>query len=275
MCVINYIMHTFFCNFHAITTISATSCTDIMENCLPLSAVMGREKVFRFKQFAVVNDRTAMKVGTDGVLLGAWCPVDSAKRVLDVGTGCGVIALMIAQRNATAIIDGIDIDQDAIEEATVNFANSPWGNRLNASLADFNDLTGCDHYDLIVSNPPYFTEGVLPPDASRTLARHTRSLSYRQLIEGATRLLTKDGMLCLISPTDAESDIIEAATFSSLPIRRLTRVIPIEGAEPKRTLWQLSHRPMPYSEDTLTIARADGSFTEEYIDYTGAFYLKM
>lgn len=236
---------------------------------------MGREKTFRFKQFAVLNDRTAMKVGTDGVLLGAWCPVKGARRVLDVGTGCGVIALMVAQNNSEAVITGIDIDEGAIEEASLNFANSPWSERLTATMADFNDLTDSDGYDLIVSNPPYFTDSLLPPDASRTLARHNRSLTYRQLIEGAARLLTRDGILSLISPTDVEGDIIEAATFSNLPVRRITRVIPVEGATPKRTLWLLSCRDIPYSEGTLTIAHTDGSFTQEYVDLTKEFYLKM
>ena len=236
---------------------------------------MGREKVFRFKQFAVVNDRTAMKVGTDGVLLGAWCPVEVAQRVLDVGTGCGVIALMVAQRNSDALIEGIDIDDAAIEEASLNFARSPWAERLTAKVADFNDLAGSDRYDLIVSNPPYFTNGVLPTGDARTVARHTASLTYRQLIEGATRLLSDDGLLALITPTDAEGDIIEAATFASLPVRQVTRVIPVEGAQPKRTLWILSRHDMPYHEDTLTIAHSDGTFTNEYILLTGAFYLKM
>ena len=236
---------------------------------------MGREKVFKFKQFAVVNDRSAMKVGTDGVLLGAWCPVDGAQRVLDVGTGCGVIALMVAQRNPTAVIDAIDIDHDAIEEATVNLGHSPWSERLTAIEGDFNEWTTGESYDLIVSNPPYFTGGVLPEGDSRTTARHTASLSYRQLIEGASRLLTADGILAFISPTDAEGDIIEAATFASMPVRHVTRVIPVEGADAKRTLWLLSRRDMPYREDTLTIAHADGSFTSEYIGLTRAFYLKM
>lgn len=236
---------------------------------------MGREKTFRFKQFAVVNDRTAMKVGTDGVLLGAWCPVKGTRRVLDVGTGCGVIALMIAQRNSGAVITGIDIDEGAIEEASLNFANSPWSERLTATLADFNDLTDSDGYDLIVSNPPYFTDSLLPPDASRTLARHNRSLTYRQLIAGAARLLTRDGFFSLISPTDAEGDIIEAATFSNLPVRCITHVTPVEGAKPKRSLWLLSRRVIPYNEGTLTIAHPDGSFTQEYIDLTKEFYLKM
>ena len=238
-------------------------------------AIMGREKVFRFKQFAVKNDLTAMKVGTDGVLLGAWCPVDGARRVLDVGTGCGVIALMIAQRNATAVIDAIDIDSDAIGEAEYNFANSPWGERLTARHEDFNGMDGSDRFDLIVSNPPYFTNGVLPTGDARTMARHTGSLTYSQLIEGAARLLTDDGSLALISPTDAEGLIIEAAAFASLPVRRLTRVIPTEGAEPKRTLWQLTRRAIPYREEEMTIASSDGSFTSEYIALTGAFYLKM
>lgn len=241
-----------------------------------LQANMGREKVFRFKQFAVLNDRTAMKVGTDGVLLGAWCPVEDVRRVLDVGTGCGVIALMVAQRNSTAIIDAIDIDHEAIDEAKLNFDGSPWSERLTALEGDFNDLqaTGMG-YDLIVSNPPYFTNGVLPTGAARTQARHTQSLSYPQLIARAACLLTDEGTLSLITPTDAEHDIVEAATMASLPVRRLTRVLPVEGASPKRTLWLLSRRALPYREDTLTIAHRDGTFTSQYVALTGAFYLKM
>ncbi len=236
---------------------------------------MAREKKFRFKQFEVLNDRTAMKVGTDGVLLGAWCPVEGMTRVLDVGTGCGVITLMVAQRNNGALIESIDVDEGAIDEAKLNFAASPWSERLTARLQDFNVLEVEECYDLIVSNPPYFTNGVLPTGDARTTARHTESLSYRQLIDGATRLLSHEGILAFISPTDAESTIIEAAAFASLPIRRCTRVVPVEGAEAKRTLWLLSRREMSYVEDTLTIAHVDGTFTQEYINLTGAFYLKM
>lgn len=236
---------------------------------------MAREKIFRFKQFQVVNDRTAMKVGTDGVLLGAWCQVDGAQRVLDVGTGCGVIALMVAQRNPTARIDAIDIDHAGIEEARHNFICSPWKDRLSAHLMDFNDMDTALRLDLVVSNPPFFSNGILPEGDSRTNARHTLSLSYQQLIEGAARMLADAGTLAMVSPTDAESSIIEAAAFSSLPIRRVTRVISVEGVSPKRTLWQLSRHDTPYVEDTLTIAHADGTFTDEYIALTGAFYLNM
>lgn len=236
---------------------------------------MGREKVFRFKQFAVINDRTAMKVGTDGVLLGAWCPVEGAHRVLDVGTGCGVIALMAAQRNSEAVITAIDIDHDAIEEAAVNFEQSPWHGRLSALECDFNAMMQEERYDLIVSNPPYFTNGVLPTGDARTIARHTGSLSYSQLIEGSARLLNDEGILALITPADAEHEIIEAATFASLPVKRLVRVIAVEEAATKRILWQLSRRETAYQEDTLTIADRHGSFTDEYVALTRDFYLKM
>lgn len=235
---------------------------------------MGREKVFRFKQFAVLNDRTAMKVGTDGVLLGAWCPVAGARHVLDVGTGCGVIALMIAQRNHEAVITGIDIDHDAVQEATLNFERSPWSDRLTAVEGNFNDMS-TSGFDVIVSNPPFFTNGVLPAGDARIAARHTQSLTYRQLIEGAARLLSSHGALALISPTDAEGEIIEAATFATLPVRQVTHVIPVDGALPKRTLWLLTPRDIAYHEDTVTIANRDSTFTQEYIELTGDFYLKM
>ena len=288
--------HTSYCKYHAIEAETSKYChirQPLTKNAyknqeaktrnqgaetkksLSLQAIMGREKIFKFKQFAVLNDRTAMKVGTDEVLLGAWCPVDGARRVLDVGTGCGVIALMIAQRNATATITGIDIDHDAIEEASLNFERSPWSERLAAVEGDFNDLQTAEQYNLVVSNPPYFTNGVLPTGDARTTARHTATLTYRQLIEGAKRLLSDDGILALITPTDAEGNVVEAATFGSLPVRCMTRVIPVEGAAPKRVLWLLSRRNLPYREDSLTIACRDGSFTSEYIALTGAFYLKF
>lgn len=216
-----------------------------------------------------------MKVGTDGVLLGAWCPVLEAKRVLDVGTGCGVIALMIAQRNDLAVIHAIDIDHDAIGEAALNFEASPWADRLSAQEMDFNTMNSDTSFDLIVSNPPYFTNGILPTGDARTLARHTQSLTYRQLIEGAARLLTHEGTLAFITPTDAEDQIVEAAAFASLPIRHMTRVVPVEGGDPKRTLWVLSRHDCPYQENQLVISHKDGRFTQEYIALTGEFYLRL
>ena len=246
-----------------------------MNYCYLCRRFMGREKVFRFKRFAVRNDLAAMKVGTDGVLLGAWCPVEGARRVLDVGTGCGVIALMIAQRNSGAIIEAIDIEHNAVAEASLNFSNSPWADRLTAIHVDYNRLGDGKRYDLVVSNPPYFSNGVLPTGDARVQARHTGSLTYRQLIDGAVRLLSDGGLLAFISPIEAEGEVLEASAFASLPVRRIARVIPVEGAEPKRTLWVLSRRDIPYREDVLTIAHGDGTFTREYIALTSAFYLRM
>ncbi len=216
-----------------------------------------------------------MKVGTDGVLLGAWCPIEDSKRVLDVGTGCGVIALMVAQRNATAIIDAIDIDHNAIEEATLNFNHSPWSSRLTAIECDFNNMDREHRYDLIISNPPYFTNGVLPTGDARTTARHTETLNYHQLIDGAARLLSDNGSLAIITPIEAEGEVVQSSVFASLPVRKIMRVIPVEGAAPKRILWLLSRRVIPYSDQTMTIAHKNGSFTSEYVALTGSFYLKM
>jgi tRNA1Val (adenine37-N6)-methyltransferase len=238
---------------------------------------MGREKVFRFKQFAVVNDRTAMKVGTDGVLLGAWCPVDGARQVLDVGTGCGVIALMIAQRNATAIIDAIDIDHDAIEEASLNFNHSPWGDRLTATECDFNIMAEGKTYDLIVSNPPYFQNSLKNPDKGRQTARHTDTLSFAELIKHSARLLIEDGQLALILPAEAENEIRQLAGAEGFFLTRVTRVYSKESKPARRVLMAFSrdngiteHR---YTEDTFVLEDEKGGRSLPYQELCRDFYL--
>ena len=199
---------------------------------------MPREKIFRFKQFSVINDKTAMKVGTDGVLLGAWCDVDMAQHVLDVGTGCGVIALMIAQRNAQAIIDGIDIDDDAVNEARSNFRNSPWSDRMTAITANFNDF-----------------------------------LNDKKM-KSAT-LLSSHGSIAMITPVEAETIVKRCIVESNLWIKRLTQVIPIEGSTAKRLLWQITVDESTPSYDQLIIETTNRNYTSEYIALTRNFYLKM
>lgn len=238
-------------------------------------ASMAREKVFRFKQFNVINDKTAMKVGTDGVLLGAWCDVAAARRVLDVGTGCGVIALMIAQRNAVATIHAIDIEPEAVAEAVLNFQNSPWGNRLEAELIDFNVFGTDEKFDHIVSNPPFFTSGVLPPEGSRNLARHATALSLEELVAHGKQLLTPGGLMSIIVPADAEQLIRRSAVTSGLNIGRLTAVIPVEGAAPKRLLCELVNGDATTVVESMTIQDANRNYTQQYIDMTRDFYLKM
>jgi len=199
---------------------------------------------FRFKQFTVWHDRCAMKVGTDGVLLGAWChsspyhlsPVTYHPpiTILDIGTGSGLIALMLAQRFPTAHIDAIDIAPKAIEQANYNFELSPWQDRLHAHLCPLQDWSRTkssiiNHqssiaYDLIVSNPPYFVDSLKNPDHGRELARHTDTLSYSELLEHSARLLNDNGTLALVLPASEEQNIIRLATTYGLYHTRLTRV---------------------------------------------------
>ncbi len=249
-----------------------------MGSCNDSSIVMAREKTFRFKRFEVLNDRTAMKVGTDGVLLGAWCDVAGARKVLDVGTGCGVIALMVAQRNGEAQIDAVEIDKDSADEAAMNFSCSPWARRLRVAHCDFNEFALRDvvgKYNLIVSNPPFFTNGILPPDASRMSARHTQNLTYGQLLNNTGKLLADGGKIALITPFDNIKEIIEVCVFNNLNISRKVNVVSVEGFAPKRVLWELVNYPCSMHESELVIETSPGVFSDEYIALCKDFYLKM
>lgn len=234
---------------------------------------MGRERIFRFKQFTVTHERSAMKLGTDAVVLGAWCDVSVARNALDVGTGCGVIALMLAQRNSMATVHAIDIDRDSATEAALNFSRSPWSDRLYCQEADFNTWQGI--YDLIVSNPPYFADGVPAALPARNRARHTRSLNLQQLIGHSRHLLTPEGRLALIVPNDTANFIAELAAFHSLHIARLCEVFPVEGQPAKRLLCELTVAPATLTRERLTIANADGHYTPRYQDLCSDFYLNM
>lgn len=236
---------------------------------------MGRSKIFSFKQFDVLNDKTAMKVGTDGVLLGAWCNVAGARHILDVGTGCGVIALMVAQRNPDATILGIDIDASGVEEASYNFAHSPWGDRLQARHIDFNAMVDDAVFDLIVSNPPFFTSGVLPPNQNRLNARHTCTLTYESLITGAKKMLSPQGRLALVTPSDLYKDIVEVCTFNSLNINRITEVVSVMGTQPKRLLWEITAAQCELKKDRIIIEDSPGKYNSHYVDLCRDFYLKF
>ncbi|MDP2113785.1 MAG: methyltransferase, partial [Bacteroidota bacterium] len=163
---------------------------------------MPRNNYFQFKQFRIIQDKSAMKVGVDGVLLGVWANVSGAKRILDIGTGTGLIALMMAQRNADARIDAVEIEPDAFQEAVYNIQQSPWNERIQIELCSFQEFAGKAglKYDLIVSNPPYFTNGHKAPLENRATARHSDSLSLGDLISGAIGLLNETGKIALVLP---------------------------------------------------------------------------
>ena len=229
--------------------------------------------MFQFKQFTVEDSHCALKVGTDGVLIGAWCNVEDARRVLDVGTGCGVIALMIAQRNPSAQIDAIEIDLAASTDARLNFSQSPWRDRLHLVEGDFNQYETAVKYDLIVSNPPFFIDGILPTAQSKTVARHDESLSYGQLIKGASELLAENGRLAFIAPSRYKREITEFAIFNSLNVSGIAEVKSVPSKPVTRHLWELSRQLSPMQRGTIIIRNADGSYSDQYCALCADFYL--
>ena len=240
---------------------------------------------FRFKQFQVWHDRCAMKVGTDGVLLGAWCPLPSREcvRVLDIGTGSGLIALMMAQRTCAVDslqlivnIDAIDIDGGAVEQAAYNFKQSPWAENLHAYQSSLQEWHSETKYDLIMSNPPYFQASLKNPDSQRATARHTDTLSYGELLAHASRLLTADGTIALILPADAEQEIVTLAHEHALAVTRLTYVHSKPGKPVKRILiaFTPSTTALPATQVAHFYIESDTApRSEEYQALTHEFYL--
>ncbi|MGL4410624.1 MAG: tRNA1(Val) (adenine(37)-N6)-methyltransferase [Bacteroidales bacterium] len=234
---------------------------------------------FKFKQFTVKHGSCAMKVGTDGVLLGAWSNTEGVTRVLDIGTGSGLIALMIAQRSS-AQITGLDIDKDAVKEAANNFNLSPWSDRLRSRLADFSTDYSSENgekFDLIVSNPPYFENSLSAPDAKRARARHTETLSFESLFKGVSENLTLDGRFTMILPAECENRVEEiAGKFSLYPYLKCY-VIPKPGAAPKRIMWEFRTSSIGYETitESLVVELERHHYSKEYINLTKEYYLKM
>ena len=235
---------------------------------------------FQFKQFSLQQDRCAMKVGTDGVLLGAWAPIDHKPySVLDIGAGTGLIALMLAQRSQAEQVDAIEIDENAFEQCVDNFENSPWNDRLfcfHASLDDFMDDLEDEAYDLIVSNPPFYSEDFKTENEQRDLARFQDALPFEDLVEAASVLLSETGVLAVIVPYKEEAKLIALAKECDLFPLKITRVKGTPTAEIKRSLVAFSFaetHELPIDE--LVIETARHQYTEDYIALTKDFYLKM
>jgi len=233
---------------------------------------------FQFKQFTVYHDLCAMKVGIDGVLLGAWANVENAEQILDIGTGSGLIALMLAQRNENALIDAIDMEKSAIQQAGINIQNSAWKERIKAqhiSLQDF-ALTAKNKYDLIVSNPPFFVNSLKTPEKERTNARHTESLTHEQLILLSKSLLAPNGKICIILPVK-EGNLCKAfAEKSGLFCSKIVSVFPKPEAEAKRLLLEFSTEKQEMETSELTIETAvRHQYSAEFTELAKDFYLKM
>lgn len=233
---------------------------------------------FQFKQFTIRHDKCAMKVGTDGVLLGAWAGIESCNRILDIGTGTGLIAMMLAQRSK-AVIDAIDIDAEACLQAQENAESSPFAERIkirHSALSDFAQ-TDTGLYDLIVSNPPYFVDSLKCPDQKRNTARHTDTLTLEDLLQDSRKLLAPQGRIALILPYDLKERLADCIRTQNLFLSKETSVIPVPGAEPKRLLAELTAEPpvFPTFFSQLTIEIARHQYTDEYVSLTKDFYLKM
>ena len=235
--------------------------------------------MFTFKQFTVQQDRCAMKIGTDGVLLGAWCPIDNQPfSVLDIGAGTGILSLMLAQRSNAKQIDAIEIDDDAFEQCVENFESSSWTDRLycyHAGLNEFMDEPE-DQYDIIISNPPFYSEDYKSDNQQRDLARFQDALSIEDLVEAASMLLCENGIFSVIIPYKEETKFIGFAKECNLFPFKITRVKGTPTTEIKRSLLAFSFTKKGKIEwDELVIETSRHQYTEDYIALTKDFYLKM
>ena len=222
-----------------------------------------------------------MKVGTDGVLLGAWCSLENyPKTILDIGTGTGIISLMLAQRSSAIRIDGVEIDKSAFEQTVDNFENSDWSDRLycyNTSFQKFADESNNEgiKYDLIVSNPPFYKEDYITKNISRNKARFSQFLSFKELIQGVSKILSKSGFFSTIIPFKEESAFIGLAQQNSLFLNKLCRVKGNKNSEIKRCLLTFSFNKKATKETNLIIENSRHKYTKEYVELTNSFYLKM
>lgn len=231
---------------------------------------------FQFRQFTVHQQHCAMKVGTDGTLLGAWALVsESPCRILDIGTGTGLIALMMAQRYPQAKVTAIDIDDGAVRQAKENVSASPFVDRINVIKADVLTIEEEEKYDSIVCNPPFFEDSLTCPDPQRTEARHTVSLGYRQLMEAAFRLLKDDGRFSLIIPSDCRERLESEAHLRGFFLSRVCSIQTTPKKTPKRYMIELSKQPVNEVDTTNGILESSPQVRSDwYRELTKEFYIK-
>lgn len=233
------------------------------------------ERIFRFKQFSVVHSKSAMKVGTDAVLLGAWASIPNDGEILDIGSGCGIISLMLAKRSEVNIT-ALDVDCHACEEAKFNVEQSPWPNRISVVCGNISEYARETRYSLIVCNPPYFSETMQSPNPRRVLARHSVLLTPEILFESVNRLLADRGYFSMIYPADKEKQIVEAALKMQLHVARHCDVYATAGGVKIRVLLEFSRSKMPVEKTRLVIEdEKRHNFNRQYKNLTKEFYLNF
>lgn len=231
---------------------------------------------FTFKQFFVAHDRCAMKVGTDGVLLGAWAPVARVRRILDIGSGSGLIALMLAQRSADEVtIDAVELDEAAAAQACENVGQSAWPHRIKVHAQDIHQFAASHaaQYDLIVSNPPYFKPAVACRDQMRHNARYTETLTHDALLACAAQLISEQGMFCVVLPYHIGAAYESQAHRGGWHTAARLNVSDRADTPLHRVLLALTRQPTPGEVERLAIKQAEGSYTEDFRRLISEFYL--
>lgn len=236
---------------------------------------MKNRKPFRFKQFEIFQDNTAMKVGTDGVLLGAWSTLYLGNRILDIGAGTGLISLMLAQRFPLAVIDAIELDEDAYHQAEENILNSKFKERINTHHLALQDYESDNKYDLIVSNPPFFIVNDRIDFDSRKQARQQETLTFDELLDKTSQLLNTQGKAAFIIPFDLEANFIEIGEKYNLFPSKILNIKGNQNVAFKRSIIELSFEKSEILKDELIIEIDRHQYTDEYINLTKDFYLKM
>ena len=234
--------------------------------------------IFKFKQFSVKQAQSAMKIGTDGVLLGAWTPFENPKSILDIGAGTGLLSLMLAQRSDAPVIDAVEIDEKAYIECTENFEESQWGDRLFCYHASFQEfaLEIDEVYDLIISNPPFYTADYKTAEKARNTARFTDTLSFSELLEGVSQLLSDEGVFSVILPYSETEGFIALASGYGLFPQKVTHTRGNATAELKRSMLLLGRKELSsYPIDVLIIEKERKVYTEAYKSLTKDFYLNL
>jgi len=229
--------------------------------------------VFKFKQFSIIQEKSAMKVGTDGVLLGCWVSCEKANTILDIGCGTGLITLMLGQRNLNSNVTGIEIDKIASQEAQLNSSNSDWEERIEIKHTSLQQFTSQSKFDLIVSNPPFFPQN--KSQQSRDIARHTNTLSFEELIDNATNLLEEKGIFSVIIPKNSEEYFCKIATVHKLYCNRFCYIKGNETSGVKRVMMEFSFIKSVVLTEHLTIESSRHNYTDKYIQLCKDFYLKI
>jgi tRNA1Val (adenine37-N6)-methyltransferase len=232
---------------------------------------------FRFKQFTVEDDQSTMKIGTDAILLGAWAETGNAGSILEIGTGCGVISLMLAQKS-DAGITAIDIDNPSVIQASTNFSQSPWSDRLHSLTVSLQEYSKDAHkkFDLIITNPPYFTNSLKSPDPRKNTTRHTTLLSPFDLVAGVLRLMNPDGSFLIILPAFSYPEFLSFAAHNGLHLQDMLGIRPKKSKSVNRVLarFGFTHVTTAAGKE-LVIRNEDNSFSQEYLDFTAAYYFSL